>query len=372
MSSVARECVVIGAGVVGLAVAACLSRRGYEVILLEREKSFGTVTSSRNSEVIHAGIYYRPGSLKARLCVRGKQALYAYCKSRHIDHRRCGKLIVATSDSQLQMLGKIRANATANGVSDLSELSAERAQNLEPALQCTGALLSPSTGIIDSHAFMLSLLGDAENHGAIMVGNAFVQSISYDETNRVYTLHIDNDGPTTLQSPFVVNAAGHGACAVASSILQMPEAKRPEAIYLKGNYFRLDAAAPFSRLVYPVPEEGGLGVHITLDLAGMARFGPDVEPISTEDYAVNPQRAMNFYAAVRNYWPELPDGVLLPDYSGIRPRIRYQQKLHDDFLIQLPQEHGLPGLINLFGIESPGLTASLALAEYVADNINHQ
>lgn len=361
---------MVGAGVVGLAMAACLAQRGYDVIILEAEKSFGTITSARNSEVIHAGIYYRPGSLKARLCVKGKHALYDYLVQRHIRHSRCGKLIVASSDVQFEQLETILANAINNGVDDLSILSARQAQSLEPSLQCVGALQSPSTGIVDSHAYMLSLLGDAENLGATLVGNALVESISFDSESGLYTLEIDNDGPTRLQVPYVVNAAGHGACKLASTIRQLPDSEQPEAIYLKGNYFRLDGSSPFKRLIYPVPVQGGLGVHLTLDLAGMARFGPDVEPVSTENYAVNPKRAESFYAAVRSYWPALPEDSLQPDYAGIRPRVKWRGQLHDDFLIRTPREHGLPGLINLFGIESPGLTASLALAEYACNKLS--
>lgn len=364
--SVDCECVVIGAGVVGLAVAARLAQHGHEVIILDAEADFGTVTSARNSEVIHAGIYYAQDSLKARYCVRGKQLLYRYCKERHIPFRRCGKLIVATSDSQLEQLEQIKQRAHKNGVDDLASLTSGQAQTLEPSLACTGALLSPSTGILDSHAFMVSLLGDAQNHGAVLVCQTRVNSISYRGQNKGYELSIEGDEQNTLSSRYVINAAGHGACALANTIVQMPQASRGQAVMLKGNYFSLVVPSPFERLVYPVPEEAGLGVHLTLDMAGRARFGPDVEPIEYENYEVDPARGLGFSDAIRKYWPGLPDDALLPDYSGIRPRIRFNGKLYPDFLIQGPSQHGLPNLMNLLSIESPGLTASLAIAAHVS------
>lgn len=368
------ECVVVGAGVVGLAVAAELARGGMEVLILEAESGFGTVTSARNSEVIHAGIYYRPGSLKALHCVQGKHALYRYCEERFVDHRRCGKLIVATTSEQLSRLAEIRANAAANGVDDLKELDTAAACAMEPELDCCGALFSPSTGIIDSHHFMLSLLGDAENHGATLVNDAVVASAEFDALQRTFRICVDHaDEPLSLTSRYLVNAAGHGACAIASTIRQLPEKLKPQPVYSKGNYFRLNGRAPFSHLVYPVPEQGGLGVHITIDLAGMARFGPDVEPVEAVNYQVDPDRSHSFYAAIRRYWPALADGSLEPDYAGIRPRIMYKGALYDDFLIQDAGEHGLPGLVNLFSIESPGLTASLSIAQAVAAavKLNH-
>ena len=365
--SVDCEVVVIGAGVVGLAIAAKLSQSGHEVIILEAEPDYGSVTSARNSEVIHAGIYYSNNSLKARYCVQGKHQLYAYCKQRHIPHRNCGKLIVASDDAQLGQLTTICQKAVANGVSDLQLLSAQQAQALEPHLFCTGALLSPSTGIVDSHALMVSLLGDAENHGAVLVCRTRVSHLSYDKRKTCYQLQTHGDEDAMISAQQVVNAAGHGAAALANAVLEDRTAQRFDPVMYKGNYFSLAAASPFSRLVYPVPEKAGLGVHLTIDMAGRARFGPDVEPIETLDHAVNPDRSRQFYAAIRRYWPALPDDALLPDYSGIRPRVRINGELYPDFLIQGPEDHGLPGLVNLMSIESPGLTASLAIADAVSN-----
>ena len=359
------ECVVIGAGVVGLAIAARLAQAGREVLILERESSIGNGTSARNSEVIHAGIYYPKGSLKARMCVAGKQLLYSYCAKRYIDHRQCGKLIVATNQTQLAELDSIRKKARDNGVSDLILLSQSDAQAIEPELQCLAALHSPSTGIIDSHGLMVSLLGDSENNGAVLATHARVISLFRNNANNSYTLQTGGDDPMQLSTQWIINAAGHGACNIASTLLELPAQCLPTAVLSKGNYFRLNAPAPFTRLIYPVPEEGGLGVHITIDLAGQARFGPDVEPIEQENYVVDPARSEGFYDAVRQYWPGLQDNTLAPDYSGIRPKIKVQNALYPDFLIHSAADHGLPGLVNLFGIESPGLTSSLAIAELV-------
>ncbi|MFK7859897.1 MAG: NAD(P)/FAD-dependent oxidoreductase [Granulosicoccus sp.] len=364
--SVECECVVIGAGVVGLAIAARLAEQGREVVIVEAEADFGTVSSARNSEVIHAGIYYAKNSLKARYCVRGKHLLYAYCQQRQIPYRQCGKLIVATDDGQLQQLEQIRLRARANGVVDMETLTMAQAHALEPSLACTGALLSHSTGILDSHAFMVSLLGDAENHGAVLVCRTRVEAIIHHEHKDCYELSI-NDGEerSTLTASQVINAAGHGACSLSGTIAQIPETHRAQPLMYKGNYFSLAIKSPFSRLVYPVPEAAGLGVHLTIDMAGRARFGPDVEPVDTEDYRVDPARAEGFTKAIRKYWPDLPDNALLPDYSGIRPRVRIGGELYPDFMLQGPADHGLSGLINLLSIESPGLTASLAIAEAV-------
>lgn len=359
------ECVVVGAGVVGLAIAAKLAEAGRDVLLLEREASFGTITSARNSEVIHAGIYYQAGSLKAQFCVEGKQQLYRYCAQRGIEHKRCGKLIVATSEEQVARLTTIHAHAQANGVADIQLLSAKAAQVMEPSLSCHAALFSPSTGVIDSHGLMLALLGDAENHGAVMATRAPVERLIPNVSGEGYTLHVGGDEAMQLSCKWVINATGHGACALARSLSSLPESHCPEPVMLKGNYFSLLGKAPFSRLIYPVPEPGGLGVHITIDLGGQARFGPDVEQVDTEHYAVDPTRSRDFYEAVRQYWPALPDDALTPDYAGIRPKIRWRDKLQQDFLIHSPNDHGLPGLINLFGIESPGLTSCLAIADYV-------
>ena len=359
------ECVVVGAGVIGLATARRLARTGLEVIVLETAETFGTVTSSRNSEVIHAGIYYRGGSLMARLCVAGKRALYDYCGDHGIPHRNCGKLIVATTPAESEKLKSIQAHAAANGVDDLQTLDAAAARTLEPALNCEAALLSPSTGIIDSHAYMLALRGDAEDAGAACAFHAPL--LRANATADGFVLEIGGEAPMALGCRLLVNAAGLAATAVARSITSMPAELVPAAYLAKGNYFSCSARAPFSHLIYPVPEPGGLGVHLTLDLAGQARFGPDVEWVDKIDYAVDPARAERFYPAIRRYWPGLPDGALAPAYSGIRPKIVPPAVAVQDFVIQGPRDHGVAGLINLFGIESPGLTASLAIADYVAD-----
>jgi len=359
------ECVVIGAGVVGLAAARRLAQAGLEVIVLEAAEGIGTVTSSRNSEVIHAGIYYRAGSLMARFCVAGRQALYAYCRDHGIPHRNCGKLIVATTPAETAKLASIKAHAAANGVDDLRPLDAAAARALEPALTCDAALLSPSTGIIDSHAYMLALQGDAEAAGAAFAFQAPL--LRGDTTADGLVLEVGGAAPMRLGCRWLVNAAGLGATDVARSIASMPAELVPPAYLAKGNYFSCGARAPFSHLIYPVPEPGGLGVHLTLDLAGQARFGPDVEWVDAIDYAVDPARAARFYPAIRRYWPGLPDGALAPAYAGIRPKIVPPAVAVQDFVIQGPRDHGIAGLINLFGIESPGLTASLAIADHVAD-----
>jgi L-2-hydroxyglutarate oxidase LhgO len=358
------DCVVIGAGVIGLAVARQLARAGREVIVLEAAEGIGTVTSSRNSEVIHAGIYYKAGSLMARMCVQGKHALYAYCRDHGIPHRNCGKLIVATSGTETAKLQSIKAHAEANGVDDLRTLSGDEARALEPALNCDAALLSPSTGIIDSHAFMLALRGDAEAAGAACAFHAPL--LRGKVTAGGFELDVGGEAPMTLACSLLVNAAGLAATFVARGIDGMPIDLIPPAYLAKGNYFSCSARAPFSHLIYPVPEPGGLGVHLTLDMVGQARFGPDVEWVDTIDYAVDPARAERFYPAIRRYWPTLPDGALMPSYSGMRPKIVPPAVAVQDFLIQGPKDHGVGGLINLFGIESPGLTSSLAIADHVA------
>jgi L-2-hydroxyglutarate oxidase LhgO len=359
------DCVIVGAGVVGLAIARRLARAGREVIVLEAAEAIGTVTSSRNSEVIHAGIYYKAGSLMARMCVAGKRALYDYCNDHGIPHRNCGKLIVATSAKETERLESIRAHAQANGVGDMEILSGAEARALEPALNCEAALLSPSTGIIDSHAYMLALRGDAEECGAAFAFHTPLLRA----TARAGRIELDAGGaaPMTLECRLLVNAAGLDAPAIAHHIAGMPEALIPKAYLAKGNYFSCNAKAPFSRLIYPVPEPGGLGVHLTLDMAGQARFGPDVEWVDHIDYAVDPARAERFYPAIRRYWPTLPDGALMPSYSGMRPKIVPPAVASQDFVIQGPHDHGVEGLINLFGIESPGLTSSLAIADFVGE-----
>ena len=359
------ECVVVGAGVVGLAIARRLAQAGLEVIVLEAAEGIGTVTSSRNSEVIHAGIYYPAASLMARMCVAGKHALYDYCRDHGIPHRNCGKLIVATTPKEAEKLQSIKAHAEANGVLDMEVLSGEAARALEPALHCDAALLSPSTGIVDSHAFMLALRGDAEAAGAAFAFHAPLERAKAMADG--IELDVGGEAPVTLECRLLVNAAGLGAAAVARGIDGMPIELIPPAYLAKGNYFSCSARAPFSRLIYPVPEPGGLGVHLTLDLAGQARFGPDVEWVDTVDYAVDPARAERFYPAIRRYWPDLPDGALMPSYSGIRPKIVPPAVAKQDFMIQGPPDHGVGGLINLFGIESPGLTSSLAIADYVGE-----
>ena len=361
------DCVVAGAGVVGLAVARALALAGREVLVLDAAEGIGTETSSRNSEVIHAGIYYPAGSLMARTCVAGKRMLYAYCAERGVPHANCGKLIVATDAAEAEKLASIQARAAANGVPDLRLLDRAEALALEPALACTAALLSPSTGIIDSHAYMLTLQGDAENAGAIFVFHAPVLGGKVTEAG--IEIEVGGAEPMALRCRSFVNSAGLHAPKLARGLAGMPSQLIPTAYYAKGNYFTLTGRNPFSRLIYPVPVPGGLGTHLTIDLGGQARFGPDVEWVDRLDYEVDPRRAIGFYAAIRRYWPELKDGALAPGYSGIRPKIVPPGAPGQDFTIQGPRAHGVPGLVNLFGIESPGLTASLALAELVAAEV---
>lgn len=358
------ECVVIGAGVVGLAIAKSLSETGREVVVLEMADAIGTGISSRNSEVIHAGIYYQTDSLMRRLCVTGRQKLYRYCEERAIPHARCQKLIVATSAEEAGRLKDIAARAAINGVDDLVSLSAREAMAMEPELHCYGALLSPSTGIIDSHALMLTLQGDAENAGASF---AFLSPVLAAEVQGSgITVHVGGDEPIALSCNVLVNAAGLGAPEFARRIKGLDEAHIPRSYYAKGNYFTLSGRSPFTRLIYPVPVPGGLGTHLTLDLAGNARFGPDVEWIEKIDYSVNPAKATEFAAAIGRYWPGIDTARLQPAYSGIRPKIVPRGAPAQDFVIQDCSVHGIPGLINLFGIESPGLTSSLAIGDYVA------
>lgn len=355
--------IVVGAGVVGLAIARSLAIAGNEVLILEEKQLFGSETSSRHSEVIHAGIYYAQNSLKATLCTRGKALLYDYCHTHAIEHKQLGKIIVATTDEQVVELDAINVRARANGVMDLQKLNAQDVTALEPAIVAKAGLLSPSTGIIDSHGYMLSLLGDAQSHGTMIAYNSKVAQIEkIDNGFRVSVIGEDN---MTLDCQRVINAAGHGACAVANATQTLATTHVPVASFSKGNYFRLQAKTPVSRLIYPVPESGGLGVHITLDLAGQSRFGPDVQPQDSLDYNVDATRALHFYDAIRHYWPALDDDALVPDYAGVRPKIAFNNVLCNDFVIQDKQTHGITGLVNLFGIESPGLTSSLAIAEHV-------
>jgi L-2-hydroxyglutarate oxidase LhgO len=359
------EAVVIGAGVVGLAIARELAMAGREVIILDAEDAIGTHTSSRNSEVIHAGIYYPKGSLKARACVEGKHLLYDYCASHGVPHRRCGKLIVATNEQQLGELNTIRAKAHANDVPDVDWIAKDEVARLEPELFCMGALHSPSTGIIDSHALMLAYLGDAEANGAMLaLRSPLLRAIVKDG----FELHVAGSEP--IHCTVLVNSAGLRAPSVAKAIDGYPADLAPRELYAKGNYYSLNRKNPFKRLIYPVPEPGGLGVHVTLDLAGQARFGPDVEWVEHIDYDVDPRRAERFYAAIRRYWPGLPDASLSPGYAGIRPKTAGPGEPAPDFEIQGPAKHGVPGLVQLYGIESPGLTASLALARAVHSELS--
>jgi L-2-hydroxyglutarate oxidase LhgO len=364
-----QDCVVVGAGVVGLAVARALAQAGRDVLILEAESAIGTQTSARNSEVIHAGIYYPPGSLKAALCVRGKALLYAYCASRGVRYSACGKLIVATHIDQLDALKALAARAQANGVQDLAWLEGTEACVLEPALRCVAALHSPSTGIIDSHGLMLALLADVEAAGGVLALNSPMAQAKY--AGGAIEL-IANDG-TQLRVKTLVNAAGLLAPALATRIAGLGPHLIPQPYFAKGSYFSLAGRAPFQRLIYPAPEAAGLGVHLTLDLGGQARFGPDVQWVDDPgDLQVNPQRSEAFYAEVRKYWPQLPDGALLPDYAGMRPKISGPGEATADFCIQGPQDHGVPGLVNLFGIESPGLTSCLAIGEHVASMLSKE
>jgi L-2-hydroxyglutarate oxidase LhgO len=363
----AIDCVVAGAGVVGLAIARALAISGREVVVIETADMVGTGTSSRNSEVIHAGLHYAPGSLKARLCVEGRERLYAYCEDHGIPHARTGKLIVATQTGQLDRLRAIQANAAGCGVHDLSLLTRVEAERLEPALRCAGGLLSPSTGIIDSHALMLSLRGDAEAAGASVALLTSVTGAAIAGGGiRIETRDADGMG-FALEAGAFVNAAGLAAQALAGRIEGFPQRLIPRLWLARGNYFALSGRSPFSRLIYPVPVQGGLGVHLTLDLAGNARFGPDVEWIDHVDYTVDPGRSAAFYGEIRRYWPELGDGALQPAYAGIRPKLSGPGHAAADFMIQGPASHGAGPIVNLFGIESPGLTASLAIADYVVD-----
>jgi L-2-hydroxyglutarate oxidase LhgO len=356
------ECVVVGAGVVGLACARALARAGREVLVLEQETIVGSHTSSRNSEVIHAGIYYPKGSMKARLCVRGRDMLYAYLAERGVPHARPGKIIVATDEGQAGQLAGIAAAARGNGV-ELTPLAAADLAALEPSLNGVAGLLSPFTGIVDSHAYMLALQGEAEAHGAVTAFRTRV--LSARPCARGLEVAVESGGEQTrLAARWLINAAGLFAGALAASIEGLGPHARP-VHYCKGSYFGTSARAPFKHLIYPVPERDGLGVHLTLDLAGRARFGPDTEWIDAPDYRVHPARADGFYAAIRRYWPGLPDGALQPDYAGVRPKLHPAGGPATDFTIEGPETHGVPGLVNLFGIESPGLTASLAIAEEV-------
>jgi L-2-hydroxyglutarate oxidase LhgO len=357
------DTIVIGAGAVGLAVARALATAGHEVIVVERHARIGEETSSRNSGVIHSGIYYPKNSLKARLCVRGRQLLYEYCRERRIAHQKCGKLIVA-QPSQISALRELHARAAANGVGDLEWLSGEQVRALEPEVRCAAGLFSPSTGIIDVHEYMNALLADIESaRGQVVTRTRFVRGQS---TGSTFTVELDCDGELlAMTCATLVNSAGLDAVNVLGLITGYPAGSVRKAHYAKGNYFVCHGSRPFKHLVYPMPNEAGLGVHATLDLDGTTRFGPDVEWIEQLDYSVDAQRGESFYAAIREYWPTLPDGALQPGYAGIRPKLVGADGKAADFVVESEQQHGVPGLVNLLGIESPGLTASLALGELV-------
>ena len=363
------EAVVIGAGVVGLAVARALAQSGRDVVILEKNPRIGEETSARNSEVIHAGLYYPKGSLKAELCVEGRDRLYAFCESHGVPHKRLGKLIVATKPDQEQELAAIRQKASDNGVAELQPLSKAQLAALEPELSTIGGLMSPSTGIIDSHAYMLALLGDAEAASVSLVRGAEVMSVTR-QSGR-YRLAVQNAGETmALETVLLVNCAGLWASRLARRIEPLDPGFVPPTFLAKGNYVTLNGRSPFRHLVYPVPEAGGLGVHLTLDMGGGARFGPDVEWLTCDDpaqidYAVSPGAPARFTPRIAAYWPKVTDAMLAPGYSGIRPKIGGRENPNADFRIDGPATHGLGGLVNLFGIESPGLTASLAIARKV-------
>jgi L-2-hydroxyglutarate oxidase LhgO len=357
------DCAVIGAGVVGLAIARHMAMSGREVIVLEAADSIGTETSSRNSEVIHAGIYYSKDTLKARLCLAGKSALYAYCAERGLPHNRIGKLIVAANNDEIPILKHYRAQAAANGVTDLQWLEPAAIHAMEPKIRCVAGLLSPSSGIVDSHSLMLSYQGDAQTHGASFV---FLSPVVEGRvTADGILLQIGGAEPMTVSCKTVINSAGLYAQSVARSIAGIPPATIPPLYLAKGHYFLLTGKPPFSRLIYPIASDGGLGTHVTLDLAGQVRFGPDVSWLDTVDYRFDESRVTAFYSAIRRYYPDLAEAALRPGYTGIRPKLSAKGAPAADFAIQGPRQHGVPGLVNLYGIESPGLTASLAIAEYV-------
>jgi L-2-hydroxyglutarate oxidase LhgO len=362
------DCLVIGAGVIGLAAARAIARRGHEVVIAERRRSFGLEISARNSGVIHAGVYYPIGSLKAASCVEGRDRLYAYCVERHIPHRRCGKLIVATSAEQVAALEAIARQARLNGVEDLRLIDGKEAVGLEPALRASAALLSPSTGIVDSHHFMQALLADAEAAGAVLALDSRVTRLR--PGSEGIDIFIDGEAEAALRAGSVINATGLAAQELAQATDGLAARRIPPLHLAKGSYFTLARRSPFTRLIYPLPEPGGLGIHLTLDLGGAARFGPDVEWVEEFDYSVDPGRAATFYAAIRRYWPGLGDGELVPDYAGIRPKIAGPGGAPGDFVISTAADHGVVGLINLFGLESPGLTAALALAEHIASALD--
>lgn len=362
------DCLVIGAGVVGLAVARALALAGREVVIAEAAEGIGTQTSARNSEVIHAGIYYPPGSLKARVCVEGRKQLYRYLEERGLPHKACGKLIVATSASQRPVLETIAARASASGVESLRFVDSAEARALEPEVACELALLSPETGVVDSHALMLSLLGECEAAGGSLALNTPIAGWRREADG--FSVDFGGDDPATYTVRSIVNSAGHGAPRLLGQLQGFPAEHFPKQSFAKGNYFSLLGKQPFSHLIYPVPEAAGLGIHATIDMAGRVKFGPDVEWVENDqDLVVDPARAERFYAAIRTYWPGLKDGALVADYAGIRPKLHGPNEPMPDFRIDGPEIHGVPGLVNLLGIESPGLTSSLAIAELTVQRL---
>ena len=358
------DTIIIGAGVIGLAVGRRMALAGREVVVLEAADAIGTGISSRNSEVIHAGIHYPEGSLRGRLCVAGKALLYAFCESHGIGHRRIGKLVVATTEDEVAALDGIEAKAEANGVHDLTRLDGAHAKELEPAITCHGALLSPSTGIVDSHAFMLALQGDAEAAGAVVALSSPLTGASLVDDG--IAVNVGGAEPTEIRCRHFINAAGLSAQSVAGGIGGFPAETVPPLYYAKGNYFTIAGKSPFRRLIYPVPGPVGLGVHLSFDMGGQCKFGPDVEWIDSPDYDVDPGRAGQFYEAIRRYWPDLEDGALQPGYVGVRPKLAPEGETPADFTILCPETHGIDGVVNLFGIDSPGLTSALAIADHVA------
>ena len=362
------DCVVVGAGVIGLAIAREMALQGRETILLERESAFGTVSSARNSEVIHAGIYYPKDSLKAKFCVEGNRLLYEYCRDHQVGTQRYGKLIVASDEKQMDDLHGIFYRAQQNQAREISLISAKEANSLEPDLRVAAAIWSQTTGIVDSHAFMLSLLGGFEDAGGMVAYLTPLASAKVIAGG--FELEVGGADAMRLQTRYLINCAGMSAPTVAKKIEGLAENMIPRAYFAKGNYFSLVGKSPFKHLIYPVPEPGGLGVHLTLDMAGQAKFGPDVEWLDIDaeeqiNYAVDPKRGDRFYAAIRQYWPGLKDGTLQADYSGVRAKIVSKDQPAGDFRIDGPEEHGIEGLYNLFGFESPALTSSLAIAKHL-------
>jgi L-2-hydroxyglutarate oxidase LhgO len=356
------QVLVVGAGVVGLGIARAVALAGHEVIVAEAESAIGTITSARSSEVIHAGLYYPTNSLRAYHCVRGRRMLYDYCGPRGVPHRKLGKLVVATDESEVKRLDDIHKQALINGCENLAIIDAAAVRKIEPAVFCLAAMNSPETGIIDSHGYMLSLRGEIEDHGGMIALNTRIERVV--QVPQGWEVHFG--ASETIVVDAVVNAAGLGAQKLARATEGYPQDRVPRLFYGKGSYFSYSGRPVFQRLIYPTPIHGGLGVHVVLDMGGRMRFGPDVEWVEREDYAVDPARALAFYDRIRRYWPALPDGALIPDYAGIRPKISSQSEPQVDFIIDAPKDHGVPRLVMLFGIESPGLTSSLSIGEVVA------